>query len=247
MRMTFLAATGLLVALLLIALPVSAAAVNAGGAGAGQPTMIVEYGKGKDLGLVKVTHIHYAKNGEKGSNAKVLNCYDLARYKWIATSLPIRYMIQDVAGRPALSGPIADATLTWGTATSTTLFATAGASSGKTPGVRDYVNLVTYGDIPRTNVIAITTTWYTTATKVAVESDIEFDTGYTWGDAMIDPTVMDVQNIATHEIGHTLGLNDLYSGSCNAVTMYGYSKEGDVGKRTLETQDISGLRLIYGA
>ncbi len=79
-----------------------------------------------------------------------------------------------------------------------------------------------------------------------VESDILFDTDFNWGDAKTDPSLMDIQNIATHEIGHTLGLSDLYTKSCVNVTMYGYSTEGDVEKRSLEPADIAGLLSIYG-
>ncbi len=49
-----------------------------------------------------------------------------------------------------------------------------------------------------------------------------------------------------HEIGHTLGLSDLYTNSCANVTMYGYSTEGDVERRSLEPADIAGLLSIYG-
>ena len=56
---------------------------------------------------------------------------------------------------------------------------------------------------------------------------------------------MDLQNIATHEIGHGIGLGDLYN-TCTQETMYGYSTEGDVSKRTLNSGDISGLQKIYG-
>jgi predicted Zn-dependent protease len=57
---------------------------------------------------------------------------------------------------------------------------------------------------------------------------------------------MDVQNIATHEIGHTLGLDDLYTTSCSAVTMFGYSGYGDTAKRDLAIPDITGLQKLYG-
>jgi len=57
---------------------------------------------------------------------------------------------------------------------------------------------------------------------------------------------MDLENIATHEIGHGAGLNDIYSSSCTAVTMYGYSDYGETSKRTLEIPDIQGLQTLYG-
>ena len=72
-----------------------------------------------------------------------------------------------------------------------------------------------------------------------------FDTDWTWGDAIIDLTKMDLQNIATHELGHGVGLGDVYDTVCSAVTMYGYSDYGEIQKRTLEQPDIKGLLTLY--
>ena len=58
---------------------------------------------------------------------------------------------------------------------------------------------------------------------------------------------MDLQNIATHEIGHGLGLEDLYNVVCDQETMYGYSSKGEIKKRTLEQGDITGLQIMYGS
>ncbi len=57
---------------------------------------------------------------------------------------------------------------------------------------------------------------------------------------------MDLGGIATHEIGHGIGLADLYTTLCREVTMYGYSTEGEFKKRTLEAGDLRGLWKIYG-
>ena len=57
---------------------------------------------------------------------------------------------------------------------------------------------------------------------------------------------MDLENIATHELGHTLGLGDIYTDACQVVTMYGYSGTGDIEKRSLEQPDINGLQTLYG-
>ena len=51
--------------------------------------------------------------------------------------------------------------------------------------------------------------------------------------------LMDVQNIATHELGHGFGLSDLYQSKWSEQTMYGYSYEGDTAKRDLASGDIS--------
>jgi len=245
MRKIFTLSIGIILLLFIISFPVSASIVNSDNSdNENKPTMIVEYGKGKDAGLVKVTHIHYVKSEAKGRPPKTDTCYKLLGYKWTDK---IQYSIQE-SGFPALSSSIKISASTWDSETNKELFNEVfPLTSGKTwGGVRDYVNLVTYGDYPQEGVIAVTITWYTMGlTKRAVESDILFDTDFNWGTDG-NPNVMDLQNIATHEIGHTLGLNDLYTSSCNTVTMYGYSWEGDITKRGLASSDIIGLQKIYG-
>jgi len=115
----------------------------------------------------------------------------------------------------------------------------------------DYKNEYVFGGYPDSNVIAVTVIWYTRFGRQIVDYDVLFNTYYTWEDCSAPGTdcsaAMDLQNIATHETGHGLGLGDVYQNACSAVTMYGYSWYGDVGKRTLEQPDITGLRLLYGA
>lgn len=53
------------------------------------------------------------------------------------------------------------------------------------------------------------------------------------------------ESIATHELGHSVGLDDLYDGSCSEQTMYGYATEGETKKRTLEAGDIAGVQELY--
>lgn len=237
---------GLVFVLLLVPFAAAAAVESPGSAADdNRPTVIVEYGKGIHAGLVRVTHIHYAKAADKAKPAKPATCYKLAGWKW---SPPLQYMIQDTEyqpDQPALAGPVAAATKAWDDATSRTLFLPAGTASGKTWRTLDNVNLVTYGDYGTDGVIAVTVTWYNRLTRTAVESDILFDTDFTWS-ITGDSAMMDVQNIATHEIGHTLGLSDLYTTSCSPVTMYGYSWEGDTAKQTLEQPDRTGIQKIYG-
>ena len=111
-------------------------------------------------------------------------------------------------------------------------------------------NELVFGNYSREGVIAITVIWgYFSgppSRKQIVEFDILFDTDFTWGNAD-NSSVMDLQNIATHEFGHGIGLGDLYDAACFDGTMYGYSTEGEITKRTLNAGDIIGLRSIYGS
>lgn len=101
-----------------------------------------------------------------------------------------------------------------------------------------------------TGILARTTVWYYTTTKEIAEFDIVFNRLYKWG---IDPdgegpitiNAFDIQNIGTHEAGHTLHLGDLYNNPSSELTMYGYGSIGEVKKRTLGYGDIHGAQYIY--
>jgi hypothetical protein len=56
---------------------------------------------------------------------------------------------------------------------------------------------------------------------------------------------MDVQNVATHESGHSLSLFDLYGGADTDKTMYGIIANGETKKRTLEQDDRDGVAYLY--
>jgi len=111
-------------------------------------------------------------------------------------------------------------------------------------------NEFSFGDYPEEGVIAVTVIWgyFRGPEKKIIEFDVMFDTDYLWQNYPYNTTIwyMDLQNIATHEIGHGLGLDDLYRQACSEETMYGYSYYGEIKKRTLEDGDIKGLQKLYG-
>lgn len=89
------------------------------------------------------------------------------------------------------------------------------------------------------------TYWYNRVTREIVECDIQFNTYYNWGTSD-EATVMDLQNIATHELGHFFNLSDIYDNSKDTLTMYGYSWDGDIAKRTLAAGDQLGIKAVFG-
>lgn len=120
-----------------------------------------------------------------------------------------------------------------------------------TGGKFDGKNVVSWGRLGK-GIIAQTTVWYNTQTKEIVEFGMVFSTAYKWG---IDPDgeagvtltkAFDVQDIATHEAGHTLMLDDLYMPEANKLTMYGYGSYGDTFARSLGVGDKMGISYIYG-
>jgi hypothetical protein len=110
----------------------------------------------------------------------------------------------------------------------------------------DGENTVSWGELDNDGIIAVAYYWYSRRTKEVVEFDIVFNNYFTWNTngSSYD---MDIQNLATHEFGHPIGLSDLYTGSATELTMYGYSTEGETKKQTLELGDIAGAQSIYGA
>ncbi|MFH1835645.1 MAG: matrixin family metalloprotease [Methanobacteriota archaeon] len=207
--------------------------------------------------LERVDFIHYAKPNNTGKPdkpgggkpPKQESCYKLTGVKW--KSLPVDYVVNptnpDGLSENFVVSTISTSAETWDDETSIELFRdTLSVDYGAQYGVQNYVNAIAFGD-NAPGVIAVTTYWFTRRGKQLVEFDIEFNTDYVWGDASVDPNVMDLINIATHELGHAVGMDDIYSNACAAVTMYGYSDYGDVEKRSLETPDVTGLQQMYGA
>lgn len=117
-------------------------------------------------------------------------------------------------------------------------------------------NELLFGNWPEENVIAVTVVWGyfrgPPQQREIIEFDIMFDTDFNWGYAgdtseteLGDTSIMDLQNIATHEFGHGAGLADLYADECSEQTMYGYADYGETKKRTLNTGDIAGIQALY--
>jgi hypothetical protein len=103
-------------------------------------------------------------------------------------------------------------------------------------------NIVSWGYLGN-GILAQTSIWYYTTTMEIVEFDIVFNRRYIWG--ISGTNAFDIQNIATHEAGHTLLIGDLYSSPSSELTMYGYGSLGEVKKRSLGYGDIHGAQYIY--
>lgn len=199
-------------------------------------------------GLEKIVFIHYKKGFAKPSGGtKGAACYG-----FLSKGAKLK-SVGDLTIHPDLDvSTILASANEWDSYTSATLFGTSTIDSTANwdSDAPDGRNEFSYGNYLQEGVIAVTIVWgYFSghpSTREIVEFDVMFDTGYEWGDATVDKTKMDLQNIATHELGHGVGLADVYQTSCSEVTMYGYSNYEEVKKRDLAGQDITGLRTLYG-
>lgn len=128
-----------------------------------------------------------------------------------------------------------------GTLVTSTLVADTSSPDGK--------NEVYFANISDPGAIAVTIVWGRFSGpswwRELVEWDqIYDDYDFAWS-ASGAAGAMDFENIATHELGHSVGLADLYTSSCSEETMYGYGSYGETKKQTLNTGDIAGINKLY--
>jgi len=101
--------------------------------------------------------------------------------------------------------------------------------------------------------IATTTTTSVTSTGEILDADMELNDSaffFTTVDAPVCPpsapradcVAYDVQNTATHEAGHYLGLGH---SSATDATMFAFAPSGETRKRQLHADDITGICAIY--
>jgi len=113
----------------------------------------------------------------------------------------------------------------------------------------DNVNAILWKRLGRAT-LGVTYVWFSRRNGEILEVDTAFNKRVPWAifssspECQSSPEAYDLQNIATHEFGHWVGLEDLYDDAYQDLTMYGFSAGGEVKKRTLGTGDISGRNAL---
>jgi len=131
-----------------------------------------------------------------------------------------------------------------------------GLSSGRPPSGRDGINLVIFdetgdwlGAPPETGIIAITRINSSPTTGAILDADIIFNgRDYRFGTGQ--SFRIELGDIATHEIGHLLGLEHtpLTGPPSTRPTMYPYYRGDGLGESmSLEADDIAGVSTLYPA
>lgn len=113
----------------------------------------------------------------------------------------------------------------------------------------DGKNEVYFANVSDSNAIAVTIVWGvfsgpSSGRKLVEWDQVYDDADYDWS-ASGEAGKMDFENIATHELGHSVGMADLYTSGCGEETMYGYAANGETKKRDLNAGDIAGANLLY--
>lgn len=108
------------------------------------------------------------------------------------------------------------------------------------------------------NTIAVTTTTYRPDTGEILDSDIEFNEAIflfttvdsprcEQGKESVSCVATDIQNTATHEVGHLIGLDHTNTPESQQATMLARAALGDTFMRSLAQDDIDGVCHMYPA
>lgn len=180
--------------------------------------------------------------------------YGLCGYDWDYQSSPMGedYRINANCADAGAGGAadqiayIQNGAAAWNGAGACFEFTYGGTTSG-TSVTYNNINLVYFDTTPPDGGGYIAATYIWTTGSNITENDLVFNDQYNWS-AVGNPTSseFDVWNIAAHEFGHYLCLEDLYGGGDSAKTMYGYGSQGQTYARDLHSDDIAGIQAIYG-
>lgn len=193
--------------------------------------------------------------------------YALTGWKWNARNPNLKLYLRDdnlpaTIDSTGASSAIKNAASLWDSKTRQALFSpqtvTVSDAYDISTNAPDYKNVHAFKLIKDSNgnadtrTIGYALTWYSRSRigmyHSALDSDVVYNTYFDWsiGGVPGSPSEpVDFQTIACHELGHTLGLADLYnSGSIyRAQMMYGYYTGP---KSSLGGGDIAGLQRLYG-
>ncbi len=112
----------------------------------------------------------------------------------------------------------------------------------------DGQNEVYFGDVDSIGAIAVTIVWGIFSGPPSQRKLVEWDQIYdevdfNWS-SNGEASKMDFENIATHEIGHSVGMGHSPD-ECIEETMYRFASAGETKKRDLNSGDIAGINELY--
>jgi len=165
--------------------------------------------------------------------------------KW--SSVPVSFFINpnnnDVSASAAISA-FQTALNVWSTQSGSSFrFQYAGTSNNTSTGY-DNQNVLIFRNSGGTGAVASTYSWWDSGGRLLDSDIIVWDGSYTFftGTSGCSGGLY-IEDIATHELGHSLGLD--HSGVADA-TMYPSVSWCSQDLRTLASDDISGVRSLYG-
>jgi Tol biopolymer transport system component len=158
------------------------------------------------------------------------------------------YRIALPSERPELQAGVEAAIGEWNAAGAAFEFIVAQASSSsRSARAGATANLIDWGPLAA-GVIAQSSADYTgklfAKDAVYTSNAIRLNSNESWGDGQSG--TYDAQSVALHELGHALGLRDLYGPADNDKAMYGWGDSRSSPTVPLTAADAAGIQWIYG-
>lgn len=132
---------------------------------------------------------------------------------------------------------------------------TKGANTSKNRSAYDGQNIIAWNRLSLST-LGATYIRYNPDTGAVVDVDTIMNSRHAWtwtnpSSVNVDQqcaatNAYDAQNILVHELGHWMGLRDLYGSQDEDNTMFGYASKNELKKDTLEQGDLDGTIQIYG-
>ena len=155
----------------------------------------------------------------------------------------------DGIARPALAGAMRE----WSRWNSNVVFRDEGTTTatfgadGPDGTCADGTNVVTWSKFGP-NVIGAAVICFDETGRIIRDADLALNSTQHWEAVASSPDSRhshDIQSIYTHELGHWLALEDIYSPDSARQTMHGNTEYGQTRKRTLARGDITGVQKAY--
>jgi hypothetical protein len=160
--------------------------------------------------------------------------------KWPVGSIPVPIQIYANTGDVANeSTAVQNAMATWTAAACSYFQYTYAGGAACLADTYDGTNCVLW--VPGTSGSTLATShwWYDLANNI-LETDIKFYDGHLWS-TTTPPTSNDIESVALHELGHSLGLDHT---PISAAVMYYQITTGTM-KRSLHSDDLNGVCALY--
>ena len=168
---------------------------------------------------------------------------------WPTNTFPVKYKITQSPpiNADAFDQAVQQSFNTWQAVQNAGItFQYTGTTGKTTPSFDGENTVITAAKVSGSDVIGQSYIYYSTDDGRILDVDIVLNSSFKWSTDGASGK-MDVQNAATHEIGHFCGLDDLYADADRNNTMYGYIDYGETKKRTLAPDDSTGLITIYSS